>query len=78
VSDAHDLNRHSCMKILFNGEAHEAAAGATVGQLLRELRVSSQRCAVEVNLEVVPRAQLEEFRLSDGDRVEVVTLVGGG
>jgi len=66
------------MKILFNGEPHDAAAGTTVGQLLRELRVLSQRCAVEVNLEVVPRGELEQHCLQDGDRVEVVTLVGGG
>jgi sulfur carrier protein len=34
--------------------------------------------AVEVNLEVVPRAQHAQTRLRDGDRLEVVTLVGGG
>jgi sulfur carrier protein len=66
------------MKIEFNGEPHDAAAGTTVGQLLRDLRILSPRCAVEVNLEVVPRGQLDEYCLSDGDRVEVVTLVGGG
>jgi sulfur carrier protein len=34
--------------------------------------------AVEINLEVVPRAQHRETVLNAGDRVEVVTLVGGG
>ena len=66
------------MKIVFNGEPHDTATGTTVGQLLRERSILSQRCAVEVNLEVVPRGQLEEYCLSDGDQVEVVTLVGGG
>jgi sulfur carrier protein len=66
------------MQILFNGESREATAGTTVAQLLRELSILSQRCAVEVNMEVVPRAQLDEYCLSEGDRIEVVTLVGGG
>ena len=34
--------------------------------------------AVEVNLELVPRRRHAEHVLRDGDRVEVVTLVGGG
>ena len=32
----------------------------------------------EVNLELVPKAQHEQHVLADGDRVEIVTLVGGG
>ena len=46
--------------------------------LLRELDVTQPHVAVEVNLEVVPRARHAETMLRDGDRLEVVTLVGGG
>ena len=35
-------------------------------------------CAVEVNRTLVPRSRHESHQLQDGDRVEVVTLVGGG
>jgi thiamine biosynthesis protein ThiS len=66
------------MTIIFNGEPRDVAAGMTVADLLRELDVLPHRVAVEVNLEVVPRGQIEAFQLSDGDRLEVVTLVGGG
>jgi sulfur carrier protein len=34
--------------------------------------------AVELNLDVVPRAKHAETLLRDGDRLEIVTLVGGG
>ena len=34
--------------------------------------------AVELNLEVVPRAQHGATVLREGDKLEVVTLVGGG
>ena len=66
------------MNIQVNGQGREIAAGSTVANLLGELGVTQPHVAVEVNLEVVPRAQHRDAILSDGDRVEVVTLVGGG
>jgi thiamine biosynthesis protein ThiS len=33
---------------------------------------------VEVNEQVVPRRSLPACKLSEGDRIEIVTLVGGG
>jgi sulfur carrier protein len=66
------------MNIQVNGQGREIAAGSTVANLLSELGVTQPHVAVEVNLEVVPRAQHRDAILSDGDRVEVVTLVGGG
>lgn len=66
------------MKILFNGEPYETPDNTTVAALLDELELSAGPVAVEVNLEVVPRPSHEEFVLKEGDRMEVVTLVGGG
>jgi sulfur carrier protein len=66
------------MQIEINGEQREVAAGTTITRLLRELDVTQPHVAVEVNLEVVPRARHAETTLRDGDRLEVVTLVGGG
>jgi sulfur carrier protein len=66
------------MRIEVNGERREVADGTTVSALLRELEVTQPHVAVEVNLEVVPRARHAETVLRDGDRLEVVTLVGGG
>lgn len=64
--------------MVVNGEALAVDDGATVADLLVRLGVASQAVAVEVNLDLVPRAQHAEVRLTEGDRVEVVTLVGGG
>jgi sulfur carrier protein len=66
------------MNIQVNGESREMAAGSTLASLLGELGVKQPHVAVELNLEVVPRAQHRETVLRDGDRLEVVTLVGGG
>jgi sulfur carrier protein len=66
------------MIVQVNGQPREFAAGASVSDLLRELGVTQPHVAVELNLEVVPRAEHQATALRDGDRVEVVTLVGGG
>ena len=66
------------MKIQVNGQDREIAAGTTVSTLLGELGVTQPHVAVEVNLELVPRAVHRDTTLNEGDKVEVVTLVGGG
>lgn len=66
------------MKLMVNGESRESADGATVAALLQELGLDRQACAVEVNAELVPKSRHAERTLAPGDRVEVVTLVGGG
>lgn len=64
--------------ITLNGEARSVAAGCTIAQLLDELQINNRYCAVERNLELVPREQHQDCQLQPGDRVEIVTLVGGG
>jgi len=61
-----------------NGREHELAEGSTVRDLLDALGLAGKPVAVEVNRELAPRATHRERRLAPGDRVEVVTLVGGG
>lgn len=66
------------MQLTVNGQPRELAEGTTIADLLAELGLDPRTLAVERNLDLVPRAQHAETQLADGDRVEVVTLVGGG
>ena len=66
------------MKIFINGVPRELPEGTTIAALLAELEVKERHVAVEVNLELVPRARHSEHRLREDDHLEVVTLVGGG
>ena len=68
----------SPMKITVNGEPKHLADHSTVVTLLEELDLAGKFVAVEVNLELVPKARHGDHVLAEGDRVEVVTLVGGG
>lgn len=66
------------MHVTINGEAREISPEVTVADLLREIGTTPERVAVEVNLDVVPRDRYSEHRINEGDRIEVVTFVGGG
>jgi thiamine biosynthesis protein ThiS len=61
-----------------NGEARVLPAGTTVAALLAAMAVRSDRCAVEVNLEIVPRSTHATRALRAGDAIEIVSFVGGG
>lgn len=66
------------MHVTLNGETRQLDGGATVASLLAELKLDSRQVAVEVNEQLVPRGRHAQQALGDGDRLEVVTLVGGG
>jgi len=66
------------VRVVVNGEEREVAAGTSVAELIRELGLASERVAVERNGRIVRRAEHKRTVLVEGDRVEVVTLVGGG
>lgn len=66
------------VEISVNGRAMRVPPGATVASLLVLLGVERTRVAVEKNKDVVPKKSYDETPLLPGDRVEVVTFVGGG
>jgi sulfur carrier protein len=64
--------------VVVNGESHEIPSGTTVAELIVRLGLGDRRVAVERNREVVPRARHDDTCLEPGDRLELVTFVGGG
>lgn len=66
------------MRVELNGEPKELAEGATLLSLIEQLSLAPERVAVELNRDVVRRADWPATPLADGDRVEIVHFVGGG
>jgi thiamine biosynthesis protein ThiS len=66
------------MRVFFNGQPHDVGEGTTIAMLLHHFELQPRYVAVEVNLELVPRERHEHHVLQAEDRLEVVTLVGGG
>ena len=66
------------MHVIINGERRDIPEGLTVRALLVHLDLGSGPVAVEINREIVPRANHESHPVSDGDAIEIVHFVGGG
>ena len=64
--------------VIVNGEERLVADGRTIADLLAELRLGGRRIAVEMNRDIVPRAEYASRSIRDGDRIEIVQFVGGG
>jgi len=72
------MSRGAAIGVLVNGRRREVEDGSSVESLLDSLAAPKDRLAVEVNGRVVPRQARSATRLRDGDRIEIVTFVGGG
>jgi len=68
------------MKLKVNGDERELGEVGTLADLLRALSLDPERpgIAVALNERVVPRRELENTPVNDGDRVEVIHAVQGG
>ena len=66
------------MRILINGEGKECEEGISLSALIELLELQPQRIAVELNREVVRRADWKGIVLKNEDRLEIVHFVGGG
>ncbi len=66
------------MQVIINGKLEELQDGTTVALLLEGKGLTPARVAVEINEDLVLRKTFSDTAVSDGDRIEIVTLVGGG
>lgn len=64
--------------VRLNGAAAHVPQGTTVARLLAAFHLPERGVAVEVSGEVVPRSRWDERVLVEGDRIELVHMVGGG
>ncbi|MDG1872642.1 MAG: sulfur carrier protein ThiS [Mariniblastus sp.] len=66
------------MEIIVNGDPHQIPQGTSIADLLMQFKLNPCALAIEVNQELKPRNVHRATFLSDGDVLEIVTLVGGG
>jgi len=66
------------MRIMVNGQWRQTPSGISIAELLEVMSLPARRVAVELNQQLVPRAKHAQTHLADEDRLEIVTLVGGG
>jgi len=66
------------MEIRLNGKPADIGDDTTLAMLVEQQRLGEVRYAIEVNEEIIPRSEHASYRLNAGDKVEIVTAIGGG
>lgn len=66
------------MRLTVNGEPQSFEGPLDVEGLVAALGLEPRKVAIERNREIVPKSLYAETRLAEGDRIEIVTFVGGG
>ncbi|NGM48562.1 sulfur carrier protein ThiS [Caulobacter sp. 602-2] len=66
------------MRLLLNGEDRQFDGVASIADLVAALGLDARKVAVERNLEIAPRSLYADTALAEGDRIEIVTFIGGG
>lgn len=66
------------MRVTVNGEVMEVPEGTTAEDLVSMLGHRTDRVAVEVDGEICPHDRRGSFILTPGQRIELVSFVGGG
>ena len=66
------------INVTINGKTESIAAGISLQSLLKLLGIQSERVAIEYNREIIDRNQFDALHLKEGDRLEIITFVGGG
>jgi sulfur carrier protein len=61
-----------------NGETHTCLPDTSLPEFLVQLGLNPRLVAVEYNGEILHRQFWEKTTLHAGDRLEIVTIVGGG
>lgn len=66
------------MEIRINGENRTYGGPPKLVELLRHLGVNPKTVAVERNLRILARSEIEAEPVEPGDAFEIIRLVGGG
>lgn len=72
------MSTNGTIPIVLNGETHTAPVGLSITGLLESLEVDGERVAVELNRQIVKRAEWPATVLHSGAKIEIVQFVGGG
>ena len=68
----------TAIQITLNGEPYAVNGDPRLIALIEGLKLKRGRVAVEINREIVPKAQWDNRKVESGDIVEIVNFVGGG
>jgi sulfur carrier protein len=66
------------IKIKVNGKISLIKGNFSLLNLIRKLKISVKKVAIELNYEIVDKNKLNKIKLKNNDKVEIVHFIGGG
>ena len=66
------------MNILLNNKPEILFDGLTIKKLLEQKNVQNKYFAVEINRKIIPKSNHDTHIIKDGDKIEIITVIGGG
>ncbi len=72
------LNATNKINIQINGETQACDMAIPLPELLVQLQLNPRLIAIEYNGEILHRQYWDSTTMQSGDRLEIVTIVGGG
>ena len=66
------------MNILLNNKSEILFDGTTIQKLLEDKNIENKYFAVEINRKVIPKSDHGTYIIKDGDKIEIITAIGGG
>lgn len=73
-----NLQLDTKITIRLNGDPYVIEGDARLTSLIEALKMKPTRIAVELNREIVPKADYAKVTLREGDELELINFVGGG
>mgnify|MGYP001291316424 FL=1 len=66
------------MNILLNNKPVKIFDGSTIEKLLEQKNIQEKYFAVEINRKIIPKSKHGSHVIRDGDKIEIITAIGGG
>jgi len=66
------------MNILLNNIPEILFEDSTIKNLLEKKNIKNKYYAIEINKKIIPKSDHETYVIKDGDRIEIITAIGGG
>jgi sulfur carrier protein len=72
------LDTNTTIQLQINGEPQTFSAPMTLPEVLTQMDLNPRLIAIEYNGEILHRQYWQDKLIQEGDRLEIVTIVGRG
>ena len=66
------------IKIKLNGKVRSVYDNYSVLDLVKNLKISINKVAIELNQEIIDKKKINKIILKNNDKIEIVHFIGGG